>query len=65
MSAFGGKADIPVFLSAISLRQCASTRRRITQPALRIGSRIGGGLPVALDNQHLHVVWRDATLVDF
>jgi hypothetical protein len=41
--AIGGKADIFVFLSAISLRQCGSMRRRIAEPTLCVGSRIRSG----------------------
>jgi hypothetical protein len=41
MSAFGGKADIFVILSAISLRQRRPSRRRIAEPNLRGCSCVG------------------------
>jgi hypothetical protein len=36
-----------VFLSAISLRQCRPSRRRIAEPPLRLGARVHGRQPVA------------------
>jgi hypothetical protein len=63
MSAFGGKADIFV-LSAISLRQCRSMRRRIAKPDLRGCPGIGALARLDFHQPYLDIVRADV-LDDF
>jgi hypothetical protein len=58
MSAFGGKADIFVILSAISLRQCRSMRRRIAKPAFGLRPGIGSNALIALLDEYQNVIRR-------
>jgi hypothetical protein len=64
MSAFGGKADILVFLSAISLRQCRPMRWRVAKPPLGLCPRVHGRLEVAFDLKPARVVRRDAARLE-
>src|SRR5262245_16430891 len=62
MSAFGGKADIFVFLSAIALCQCRSAWRRVAEKLLRIGSAVGGKPGVTLAQALLDVAGGGAAI---
>jgi hypothetical protein len=55
----------PRFLSAISLRQCRSARRRIAEPPFCRGPSIGSGQPVALDDQYPHIIRRYRARLNF